>query len=71
MDNLAGEDGEDALEFSERNERSWRAYLRAFQSDVFPMFAEFGFTMPQAYAVWEINRLKNMVNDLLEKFDDK
>lgn len=48
---------EDAIEFSEEIERSWREYITDFKRDVYPMFEAEGFTLPEAMHLWDLNKL--------------
>jgi hypothetical protein len=58
------------IEFTEKVELKWRRYLQEFKKDVYPMFEEYGFTLAQAYMAWETNRLKNMMQELVDKDAD-
>lgn len=56
-------DAEYGLEFDEDIERSWRGYLADFKTEVYPIFARFGFTLPEAFLAWQLNRVNNNVID--------
>lgn len=55
---------DDPIGFTEEIERSWRIYLAAFKQDVFPMFEEYNMSFDAALNVWELNRMKNAINNL-------
>jgi hypothetical protein len=56
----------DGLTFPEADERSWRAYLADFKENVFPVFEQYGFTLPEAFLAWQMNRVNNNVSSLAE-----
>lgn len=60
-------DEEDRIELLESDERSWREYLTEFKEKVYPLFEPYGFSIPQALQAWELNRLKNMLRELIDK----
>jgi hypothetical protein len=59
-------DDDDGLTFDEESERSWRRYLNDFKTEVYPVFAPFGFTLPEAFLAWQMNRVNNNVSSLSE-----
>jgi hypothetical protein len=63
-----GED--DPIDFSEDIERSWRVYMTNFQNEVYPMFKQYGLNIGDALIVWELNRMKNAINRLVDKDED-
>lgn len=63
---MAKTEDDDGLEFSEEHERSWRAYLRDFKDNVYPIFEPYGFTLPEAFLAWQMNRVNNNVSQLGE-----
>ena len=60
---------EDGLTFPEDAERSWRAYLADFKSEVWPVFEAQGFSMDAAIVCWMLNRVNNNIDSLLVKID--
>ena len=56
---------DDEIEFTEEQERSWRAYLEDFRRDVFPVFEAHGFTLPEAFLAWQSNRVTNTMWQLI------
>ena len=69
MAKLIDSSDEDPFDFNEDVERSWRAYMNAFQTDVFPMFKQYGLSLTDSLIIWELNRMKNAINRLAEKED--
>lgn len=60
---------EDLLEFSENAERNWRQYLTEFRDSVYPVFAPHGFTLPEAFLAWMMNKLNNNIGTLADSMD--
>lgn len=50
---------DDGLTFTEDEERSWRAYLRDFREQIYPVFEQHGFTLAEAFLGWQLNRVHN------------
>lgn len=61
-------DDDCVLLFTEENERNWREYLAEFKESVFPIFEPYGFTFPQAFTVWTMNRVNNNVGVVADHF---
>lgn len=61
---------EESVGFSEDEEIDWRQYLHDFKKTVWPMFAGYGFTFPEALSLWRheilLTRITE-VRDLLNK----
>ena len=60
---------DDAITFTEEHEISWRNYLTEFQEKVYPVFKSFGFTLPEAFAAWDANRITNFLQRLADADD--
>lgn len=43
---------EEVIGFTEEEEIDWRLYLRDFREMIYPLWAEHGFTLPEAFAAW-------------------
>lgn len=70
MADLIDEDDEDPINFTEKTERSWRVYLRHFEAEVLPVFIERGYTKGEALIIWELNRMKNVMLEVVEGLND-
>lgn len=46
---------------------SWIEYMERFKEHIFPAFEPFGFSFPQAFAVFMMNEKFNALEDLLEE----
>lgn len=71
MPEYIDESDDDPVGFDEKTERSWRVYLRHFKEEVYPVFQEHGFTLGEALMNWEINRMKNALNRLVDILEEK
>lgn len=59
--------GERELLFDEETEASWLGYMRQFRDDVYPLvFKQFGFSLPEAFLAWQMNRVHNAVDKLID-----
>lgn len=61
---------DDEIVFPEDSERQWRAYLQDFRATAWPMFEENGFTFPQAFMVWQLQKMDTTMWQLIEAFAD-
>lgn len=53
------------IELTETDETRWLTYLRSFQEHVYTLvFQPFGFTLPEAFIAWQLNRINNSVGDV-------
>jgi hypothetical protein len=62
---------EEVVEFTEDVEVSHREYLAEFKEKVWPVFEPYGFTFPEAYNYWALNKLHNAVDKLCSVLDDR
>jgi hypothetical protein len=68
---MAKEQEVDGLVFPEDSERSWRSYMNDFVDGVYPLFQQHGFTIPEAFTVWQLNRINNNITDLENTIKEK
>lgn len=54
---------DEAIDFTESAERSWRDFFSDFKEKVYPMFKEQGISYADAIIIWEISRLTNAVTN--------
>lgn len=66
---LAADDNPDNLNFTEKAEHSWRAYLKSFKEEAWPMYEEYGFTFAEAFDAWTQNNLYNCLQRIEDKLD--
>ena len=64
---MPAESEAEGLQFNEDTEESWIGYLRQFKEDVYPVFEPYGFTLPEAFAIWSQNKLHNVIADILRE----
>lgn len=50
--------------------RSWREYLADFETHIYPIMQEHGFTRASAFQVWMLNRIANAVETIADHYDD-
>jgi hypothetical protein len=57
-------DSIDELELETQVMDSWRHNLAEFKSRIYPeLFEPYGFSFPQAFLVWQINKLANELTE--------
>ena len=56
----------DRLEVDEETEIGWRQYLDDFHTEVWPIFQRYGYSRDAALLAWMMNRLHNVVTDLVD-----
>lgn len=55
----------DELWYPEQAEHSWNDYLKDFNEQVLPTFVKAGFEKNTALTVWFLNKVNNMLNEML------
>ena len=54
----------------EETEISWIEHLKEFNDEIYPVFERQGFSRDTALQAWMMNRLFNLISDMLETDDD-
>lgn len=55
----------------EKQEIMWVDYLKQFRDDVYPLFQQSGFSLPEAFSCWQMNRVNNSIHKLIEYFEEE
>lgn len=63
------EEREAMVELSEENEINWRHALIDFKRDIFPMFADQGISLAEAFIIWKLNEIRNDIIELQDQDD--
>ncbi len=53
------DDDDDFITFNEEEERNWRQWLTEFKEKVYPVFQEYGTTLPEAMMLWKLQSIYN------------
>ncbi len=66
---MSARDNDGQLNFDAEAEVSWRAYVGDFNSNVWPVFKELGYTKDTALIAWMLNKQYNLTCEMIDMLE--